>query len=234
MAIEFTIAEEVLKHFPTLVVYAIRVRGLASCVAALDTPALLQEAAGSLSVDEGALAAHPVLSAWRQAYGHLGVKPSKYRSSIEALMRRAVKGAPLATGIAAVDLYNACSLAACAPLGAYDAFRLPTRSLALRFARPAEDRFDPLGAEASAFPLSDRLAVYASGRDVLCWGFNVRDSKVSALSPVTEDAVFFSEAVATDQRALSQRALSSLAAKLCEAGAACSAVAAAMPSFVLA
>jgi len=35
-----------------------------------------------------AIAAHEIVAAWREAYGAMGVKASKFRSSIEALLRR--------------------------------------------------------------------------------------------------------------------------------------------------
>src|SRR5688572_30227829 len=49
------------------------------------------EAARSLGEDE--LASHPAVAPWREAYRAFGMKPSKYRSSIENLLRSARAGA---------------------------------------------------------------------------------------------------------------------------------------------
>ena len=38
------------------------------------------------------LAAHPAVAPWREAYRRFGVKPSRYRSSIESLLRSARAG----------------------------------------------------------------------------------------------------------------------------------------------
>jgi DNA/RNA-binding domain of Phe-tRNA-synthetase-like protein len=76
----------------------------------------------------------------------------------------------LALPIPAVNLYNACSMRNVAPMGAYDVARLPGSKLDLRLANPDADRFDPLGSDAAAFPLNDKLIVYAVGGEIMCWG----------------------------------------------------------------
>lgn len=225
MNISFKISDDIRARFPQLTVHAMRVNWLAHATAELDTSALLRDAAATAAANEALTDA--TVAAWRGAYAQLGVKPSKYRSSIESLLRRALKGMPLETGLRAVDLYNACSLGAFAPLGAYDVARLPSLHLELRPAMPETDRFEPLGAEPSAFPLTSSLAVYAAGMTVLCWGFNVRDCKGAALTDATEDAIFFSEAVNLTQSHQSNRALAQLRDLLRHSRADCTAIQAA-------
>jgi DNA/RNA-binding domain of Phe-tRNA-synthetase-like protein len=135
----------------------------------------------------------PQIACWRRAYGKIGVKPSKFHSSIEALFRRFKKGQDIATGLPIVDFYNLISLTEKAPIGAYDASKLTTSEIQMRCANPETDSFDPLGGQADGFPLNPSLAVYASGADILCWGFNTRDSKLVCVDEHTREVLFFSE-----------------------------------------
>jgi DNA/RNA-binding domain of Phe-tRNA-synthetase-like protein len=64
----------------------------------------------------GPVSAHPHVAAWRAAYSQFGSKPSRYRSSVEALLRRAIgDGVPRINRL--VDIYNAVSLAHVIPVG---------------------------------------------------------------------------------------------------------------------
>ena len=56
------------------------------------------------------LASHERIKPWREAYSKFGAKPSKYNSSIEALLRRVSQGDKLPQINPVVDLYNALSL----------------------------------------------------------------------------------------------------------------------------
>ncbi|NTU77711.1 MAG: hypothetical protein HGA90_07885, partial [Alphaproteobacteria bacterium] len=159
-----------------------------------------------------------------------------YRSSIEALARRAVKGGSPITNIPAVDIYNAVSLASLAPLGAYDVARLPQGDMTMRRVDPAQDSFAPLGGKELDFPLHQGLVVYATGAKVLCWGFNCRDASDTCLTAETDDGVFFGEAVFPAHHAALHEAFAKLKALLTEAGAACGDVklaSASCPSFAL-
>lgn len=135
------------------------------------------------------------IEVWRNAIRTMGLKASDYRSSIEQLLRRLVRGSPPETGVWFVDAYNALSTYHAAPMGAYDIDRLPTGRVDLRLARRDLDRFTPLGGRLSEFPLKETVAVYASGPEVLCWAFNVRDSQRTCVSPSTHRFLVLSEAL---------------------------------------
>ena len=60
----------------------------------------------------------PGVAAWRAAYKGFGIKQTRYRSSVERLVKNVLAGRPLARVNAFVDLYNAVSLAHVLPLGA--------------------------------------------------------------------------------------------------------------------
>lgn len=223
--LHFRCEPELFETYPALAVYAVRVTGMKAALAKGNAAEVLAEVINACAVDPEKVTEDPMVAGWREAYGLMGVKPSKFRSSVEALLRRASKRAQLALPIGAVNLYNACSIAHHAALGAYDVARLPGHVIELRRARPATDRFEPLGAEASAFPITPGLVVYAAGDDVLCWGFNARDSKLSALEALSDDGVYFAEAANSPQQAPARAALEMLSSHFSSWGASCGEIA---------
>jgi DNA/RNA-binding domain of Phe-tRNA-synthetase-like protein len=224
-ALGFGIAPEVVQRFPGVEVHGVRARGFRAAIPKLDHEAAVRHAVariGSLGIDREKIAEFPPVAAWRQAYAALKVRPSAFRASIEALLRRAVAGHDLALPIPSVNLYNAVSLDALAPIGAYDMAKLPDGPMMLRLADPATDRFTPLGGKAADFPLNPDLVVYASGNTVLCWGFNHRDNVETALDAQSDDIVFFAEAVDADGGVRARKAIEDIRARLAAVGVACS------------
>jgi DNA/RNA-binding domain of Phe-tRNA-synthetase-like protein len=63
---------------------------------------------------------HPHIKVWRQAFTKVGIPASKYLSSTESLLRRALKGGPFPRVNPIVDLYNAISLEYLVPVGGHD------------------------------------------------------------------------------------------------------------------
>ncbi len=224
-SLDFRIAPEVLARFPGFAVHAIRARGFQAAASQIDHEADLRRAVariGTLGIDREKLAEFPTVAVWRKAYAAIKVRPSQFKASIESLLRRALGGHDLALPIPSVNLYNAVSLDALAPIGAYDMAKLPAMPMLFRFADPSLDQFTPLGGKAADFPLSPDLVVYASGNTVLCWGFNCRDNVDTALDAGSDDIVFFSEAVDATGSASAARAIANIHVRLTAAGVACS------------
>ena len=90
----FSIQPQVFSRFPHIQVAALR--------ATLDDHTALSPLLEELHSEISAVAADLVqvepitklaqIAAWRDAYGKMSVKPSKFHSSVEALLRRAKKG----------------------------------------------------------------------------------------------------------------------------------------------
>lgn len=62
----------------------------------------------------------PEIAAWRRAYSQMGLKPSKYRSAAEALLRRFKREDDLPRLHPLVDLCNAVSIAFALPVAVFD------------------------------------------------------------------------------------------------------------------
>jgi len=156
----------------------------------------------------------PRITGWRDAIGRCGLKAGTYKSSVEQLARRFLKGGSISTALPVVNLYCAISTRYLAPLGGYDVGLLPEATIALRMGRPSSDSFLPLGVRSDDMPIKPTIPVYASGAAVLCWAFNHRDSRATCLSTETTTAAFISEAVTVEQRDGLKAALSGLSREL--------------------
>lgn len=214
------IAGDVAGRHPDIMVGGVAASGLraaAAAVAAQPFPEDTVQALVDQDVTIELVADHPLVKDWRAAIAACGLKPSTYKSSPEQLARRALKSGPVRTGLALVDLYCEVATRHLAPLGGYDVDRLPAGPIELRLGRPGADTFVPLGG--GDMPITDRVAVYASGSTVLCWAYNCRDSRETCLTEDTDTGLFLGEAVTARQHPALRAALDDLAARLAAAGA---------------
>ena len=220
MPLTFSLSPALLDRFPDCRAGGFIVRDLRTAAARLaEEPerlsAAVLEAAG---ITQQNLADEPRIRAWRQAMARCGLKPSTFKSSPEQLAARLLRGKGISTPLPVVNAYCAVSVRHLAPMGGYDLHRLPEPAITLRLARPGEDVFQPLGGRPEDMPLTENVAVYASGAEVICWAFNHRDSERTCLEAETDEAVFFSEAVAPEQHAALEAGLRDLAGLLARKG----------------
>ena len=158
--------------------------------AALDALIAQREAAARERWAGAELSAIPGIAAWRAAYKAFGIKQTRYRSSVERLVKNVLAGRELARVNAFVDLYNVVSLAYVLPLGADDLDRV-TPPLAFRTAREGDSFVDMADAEEGAEPEAPKPGevVYADAAHVLCRRWNWRQDARSIIRPETRRAV---------------------------------------------
>ena len=130
----------------------------------------------------------PGVAAWRAAYKGFGIKQTRYRSSVERLVKNVLAGRPLARVNAFVDLYNAVSLAHVLPLGADDLAKV-TPPIAFRHAREGDSFVDM--AEEGEQPEAPKPGevVYADAAHVLCRRWNWRQDARTLITAATTRAV---------------------------------------------
>ncbi len=87
----YSISDEVFNKFPGYVRGVVIAQEVHNGNSPPELVAMLREAEASLrqKISLEQIAAHPNIAAWREAFRQMGVKPSEFRSSIEALGRRA-------------------------------------------------------------------------------------------------------------------------------------------------
>jgi DNA/RNA-binding domain of Phe-tRNA-synthetase-like protein len=130
------------------------------------------------------------IAAWRSAYKGFGIKQTRYRSSVERLLKNVLAGRSLARINTFVDLYNAVSLAHVLPLGADDLDRI-TPPLSFRYAREGDIFVDMAEAEEGDEPEAPKPGevVYADAVHVLCRRWNWRQDARSIIRQETRRAV---------------------------------------------
>jgi DNA/RNA-binding domain of Phe-tRNA-synthetase-like protein len=147
--------------------------------------------AAANALGDGEVAEHPAIAPWRGAYKAFGGKPSKFRSSIEALLRSARSGR-LGPINPLVDLYNVISLEHRLPCGGED---LSAIRGDVRLTRAAGgEHFVRLGSGAEDPPEPGEV-VYLDDAGVLCRCLNWREAERTKLTPATSDALLCLESV---------------------------------------
>lgn len=128
------------------------------------------------------------LSAWRSVFRDFGVNPTRYRSAVEALLRRLTKKGDIPSINAVVDICNMISIRNQLPVAAFDTRSL-TEPITVKFATGRE-RFKPLFSEEFEHPDAGEV-IFADEDDLVvarrwCW----RQSDESATRLETTEAIF--------------------------------------------
>jgi DNA/RNA-binding domain of Phe-tRNA-synthetase-like protein len=205
---QLTITDSFWELFPGARIGLVVARGLDNRVDGTTAATLLAaEIAATAAALEGVeMASHPAVAPWRAAYAHFGAKPSKYRSSIEALLRSAQSGR-LRSISPLVDLYNTVSLRHRLPCGGED---LATIVGNIRLTRAAGgEAFRTIGAEADEPPPAGEV-IYADDAGAICRCFNWREADRTKLTEATTDALLVIETLAEHPAGQLEAALADL------------------------
>lgn len=157
--------------------------------------ALLRDACAKaeMALNGAKAQSHPHIQAWRSVYQSFGAKPSKYLSSAEALIQRALKDGPPQIN-RLVDFYNAASIGHLLPIGGEDLDCLQGE-LVLQFANgnQAFDVPDGGGTEPAIVPAGE--VVWADAAGVTCRRWNWRQGRRTRLTEESRNAYFVIEAL---------------------------------------
>ncbi|MBA2366725.1 MAG: hypothetical protein H0V77_09790 [Actinobacteria bacterium] len=137
---------------------------------------------------------HPRVRPWRDAMGAIGVSGQKFPSSVEAILRRAMKGGEPFSINPLVDYYNLVSLRHVVPAGGFDLEKLDDK-LELRLTRRG-DMFLALD-ESEPLAVADGEVAYVTGQVVLTRHFVWRQSRAGLLMPGTRSVFLVSEILGT-------------------------------------
>lgn len=133
----------------------------------------------------------PGIKAWRLAYKTFGIKSTRYRCSVERLVKNLLAEREPPRINAFVDAYNAVSAGHVFPIGADDLDRV-TGDLFFRFSRPGDTFVDMAGGEeadpSDAAPKPGEV-VYTDAEKVLCRRWNWRQDARSLVAPTSTRVV---------------------------------------------
>jgi len=138
------------------------------------------------------LSSHHHISSWRSAFSSFGVKPTQYRSAIEALLRHVTKGGSVPHINKLVDLCNYVSMKHVLPVAAYDLDHI-SGPVQVRFAR-GDEPFLPLYAQEIEYPQPGEV-VYTDEKGALSRRWTWRQSDRAKTTPATTNALLTAEGV---------------------------------------
>lgn len=190
---QFRIEHGFREAFPEAMIGLVVASGIDNCRHAQEAATLLGGANATTrdALGEADVATHLAVAPWRDAYRRFGVKPARYRSSIENLLRSA-RGDGVRSINPLVDLYNTVSLQHLLPCGGEDLAAI-AGDLRLTLAR-GDEPFLPLGA-AEEQPPAPGEVIYADDLGAICRAWNWREADRTKLTAATTRAVLVIEAL---------------------------------------
>ena len=132
----------------------------------------------------------PEIAAWRKVYSQMGLKPSKYRSAAEALLRRFKREDDLPRLHPLVDFCNAVSLASALPVAVFDLDKV-TEYLEVRYAEGTEEYLAFSGEIEN--PNSGEVIFADAADQVHARRWTFRQSRLSTIQPETARVLILSE-----------------------------------------
>ena len=180
---KYTAAKEIFEMYPGYVRGVVVARGVTNGEQEnTEILALLREAEETVRQrsDLEDISQHPRIASWRAAYAKFGARPSKFHSSIEAMVRRVRKGGELPYINDLVALGNSISLRYLLPVGGHDV-GVAERDLWLKLAQ-GDELFTPFGTEIVENPEPGEV-VYLDDKQVLCRRWTWRQAQHTILTP---------------------------------------------------
>ena len=164
--IQYSITDEIFDRFPEFMRGVVVARDVTNRASPPELIKLLREAEAQLreQVNAETLITHPRIVSWREAFRSLGIKPSEYRPSLEAMARRVLNGNELPSINALVDIGNIISLRRLLPVGGHSLNHV-SQEIALRAAN-GEEEFIPFGSDQMEHPDKGEF-IFAEGDAVL-------------------------------------------------------------------
>jgi DNA/RNA-binding domain of Phe-tRNA-synthetase-like protein len=202
MDYNYSISPEVFERFPGYVRGVVVAHDVTNGASPDELVQLLRAAEESVRarVALEQITEEPRIKAWREAYRAFGAKPAEFRSSVEAMARRALRGDQLPAINALVDIGNVISLRHLLSAGGH-AIDLLSGDIELRFAT-GDEEFVPFGSTEMEHPLPGEV-VFVEGNQVLTRRWTWRQANhtltlpetraiefnVDGLPPVTKDEI---------------------------------------------
>ncbi|HID63244.1 MAG TPA: hypothetical protein EYP49_10960 [Anaerolineae bacterium] len=180
----FKVDDEVFDLFPGLYLPVAVARGVDNRGEREEVTAFLKQTWQGLreSFDYPNAQSHPRICLWREAFRHMGISGKRFRSSVEALVRRALKDDHPFSINPLVDCYNAISLKHLVPAGAFDLGAI-TGDLTLRRTQEGE-RFQEIGRE--PVPVAAGEVAYADAETILTRHFVWRQAEKGKITSATD------------------------------------------------
>ncbi|MEW6092601.1 MAG: phenylalanine--tRNA ligase beta subunit-related protein [Chloroflexota bacterium] len=180
----YSISPEIFQMYPGYVRGVVIAHGVRNGPSPDELVGMLRQAEESvrsrLAIEK--ITEEPRIAAWREAYRKFGAKPGEYRSSVEAMARRALRNESLPSINALVEIGNLLSLRYLMPVGGH-AIDLLKGDISLRLAS-GEEEFVAFGTTELEHPLPGEV-IFAEGNTVLTRRWTWRQAQHTLTLPET-------------------------------------------------
>lgn len=185
---------DLLARFPSLTAGVVFAKAIDNMSEGTAAEGLLraQEDVTTASYASIPISSHPHIASWRAAYSSFGVKPTQYRSAVEALLRHVLKSGAVPHINKLVDICNYVSLKHVLPVAAYDLDSI-SGPVEVRFAK-GDEPFLPLYAEEIEYPKPGEV-VYTDDEGALSRRWVWRQCDRAKTRPQTRDALLTTEGI---------------------------------------
>ncbi len=206
---EFIAQPEVFERFPGMRIVVVVACGLDNASVRAPIAARWREAwvGAAQAAVYGNAQSHPRVRPWRDRFQALGISGKEFPSSIEALLRRALKGGEPFQINPLVDWYNAVSLRHFVPVGGFDLDQI-AGPLELRLTRDGDQFLALDAAEAVVVPPGE--VAYADGPTILTRHFVWRQARAGLIVPATRNVLLLSEVLGEVGAAVAEAVLAEL------------------------
>lgn len=150
------------------------------------------------------ISGHPHISSWRAAYSSFGVKPTKHRCAVEALLRHVLKAGEVPHINKLVDICNYVSIKHVLPVAAYDLDHV-SGQVEVRFAT-GDEPFLPLYAKQIEYPKAGEV-IYTDAEAALSRRWNWRQCDKAKTTPNSRDVLLTTEGINEIQRGAVEAAI---------------------------
>jgi len=184
MTKRYSISKDVFEKFPVFRRGVVVATGLTNPPAPAELTAAIREAEAALPsmLNIDTILENPKISSWREAYRSIGIKPSEFRPSVEALARRVLRGEPLPSISSLVDIGTLVTIRHLLPTGAHAIDHL-MGDIELRLAR-GDENFIPFGTDTLEHPAPGEI-IFVDGDMVMTRRWTWRQSNHSLVVPET-------------------------------------------------
>lgn len=184
----FRIQDSVFERFPTYCIGLVVARGVQNGDRSDHIAATLQRAEVEArerlfgrDLDQSVALSH-----WRAAFRSLGMSPARYRTSVEALIARVLRGDALPRVSPVVDMINAVSLNRMVPIGGHDCAQLAGDLVVGPLSESTP--FTPMAGDSEIVAPGEY--VYADDREVRTRRWVWRQSAATRVTATSRDIVF--------------------------------------------
>jgi DNA/RNA-binding domain of Phe-tRNA-synthetase-like protein len=184
MTIHYSISKDVFDIFPGFCRGVVVATGLTNGPSPAELVAALRKAETAMPsmLNMDTILVNSRIASWREAYRSIGIKPTEFRPSVEALARRVLRGEPLPLINTLVDIGTLVTIQHLLPTGAHAIDHLKG-DIELRFAT-GNEIFVPFGTDTVEHPAPGEI-IFADGDIVMTRRWTWRQSNHSLVVPET-------------------------------------------------